>query len=371
MLREKDPEHPDRLKKLTFDEWGRTNNTCVRVDGEEFLFGHPPGTWIEMKARLEGATDGRPRDGLASSWQLPESEIRVTQEVEIVPGEQSRRLDTCLVRYTIENRDEQPHRVGLRFLLDTFIGANDGVPFTIPGASGLCDTLKQFDRASDVPDFIQALERDDPQNPGTVAYLQFRIGAQVESPNRVTLGGWPNGELRRFGYPGAQSQLTKWNVPFLSMKELDRLAQRINQHANFDSAVTMYWDEQPLEPGKKRLVGFTYGLGDVDTRESAGHLLLTVGGRLVRDGEFTLTALVHNPQPGERLTLSLPPGFATLEGAEEQDVPPVPVGAARPDSPVTWRIRAGNDGKYELAVHSNKGAKQKLPLTIHTRGVFD
>jgi hypothetical protein len=275
------------------------------------------------------------------------------------------------VRYTIENRDERPHRVGLRFLLDTFIGANDGVPFTIPGASGLCDTQKRFDRAADVPDFIQALERDDPQDPGTVAYLQFRIGEQVESPSRVTLGGWPNSELRQFGFREAKAQLTKWNVPFLSMKELDRLAQRINKRAAYDSAVTMYWDEQPLAPGKKRLVGFTYGLGNVDTRESAGHLLLTVGGRLVRDGEFTLTALVHNPQPGERLTLSLPPGFVTIEGAEEPDVPPVPVGAARPDSPVTWRIRAGNDGKYELAVHSNKGAKQKMPLTIHTRGVFD
>ncbi len=73
MLREKNPAHPDHLKKLTFDEWGRTNNTCLRVDGEEFLFGHPPGTWIEMKAKLEGETAGRPRDGLASSWQLPES----------------------------------------------------------------------------------------------------------------------------------------------------------------------------------------------------------------------------------------------------------------------------------------------------------
>jgi hypothetical protein len=371
MLREKDPEHPDRLKKLTFDEWGRTNNTCLRVDGEEFLFGHPPGTWIEMKAKLEGETAGRPRDGLASTWDLADARIRVTQEVEIVPGEQSRRLDTCLVRYTIENRDERPHRVGLRFLLDTFIGANDGVPFTIPGASGLCDTLKRFDRAADVPDFIQALERDDPQNPGTVAYLQFRIGKQVESPRRVTLGGWPNSELKQFGFRGAKAQLTKWNVPFISMKELDRLAQGIDKRAPYDSAVTMYWDEQPLEPEKKRVVGFTYGLGNVDTRESAGHLLLTVGGRLVRDGEFTLTALVHDPQPDERLTLSLPTGFATIEGAEEQDVPPVPAGAARPDSPVTWRIRAGNDGKYELAVQSNKGVKQKLPLTIHTRGVFD
>jgi hypothetical protein len=373
MLRAKDPEHPERLKKLTFDEWGRTNNTVVRVDGKDFLFGQPPGTWIKMKAPLEGETAGRPRDGLASSWWLADSHIQVTQEVEIVPGEQSRRLDTCLVRYLIENKDVRAHKVGIRFMLDTFIGANDGVPFLIPGETGLCDSLKKFDRPAAVPDFIQALEKDNPRNPGTVAYLQFHIGANIESPEKVTLGGWPNSELRQFGkkYKGAMSQLTEWDVPFLSMKELARLARGIGKHADRDSAVTMYWEERELPADKGRRVGFTYGLGNVDTSESEGHLLLTVGGRLVRNGEFTLTALVHKPQAGEKLTLKLPRGFSIVEGEAEQTVPPVPAGATRPDSPVTWRLRAGGDGKYELAVQSNKGAKQKLPLTIRTRGVFD
>ncbi len=155
------------------------------------------------------------------------------------------------------------------------------------------------------------------------------------------------------------------------MKELDRRARAIGKRTAYDSAVTMYWNEQPLEPGKTRTVGFTYGLGHVDTSESEGHLLLTVGGRLVRNGEFTLTAQVHNPAQDEKLTLTLPPGFEILEGSANQEVPPVPAGATRPDSPVTWRIRAGDDGKYELSVQSNKGAKQKLPLTIRTRGVFD
>jgi hypothetical protein len=372
MLREKDPKHPDRLKKLTFDDWGRTNNTCLRVDGKDYLFGDPPGKWVDMKGKLAGETAGRPREGLASSWLLPGSRIKVTQEVEIVAGEQSRRLDTCLVRYVIANTDMRPHRVGIRFLLDTFIGANDGVPFTIPGATGTCDSLMQFDRPTEVPDFIQALENDDPREPGTVAYLQFRLGKQIESPERVQLGGWPNQELRQFGYPEAKSQLTMWKVPFLSMKELDRRARAIGKRAAFDSAVTMYWNERELESDKTRTVGFTYGLGNVDTRESEGHLLLTVGGRLVRHGEFTLTAQVHNPAEDEKLTLTLPSGFSIVEGGAKQDVPAVPAGATRSDSTVTWRIRAGDDGRFELSVQSNKGAKQKLPLTIRTPlGVFD
>lgn len=366
MLRAQDPTHPGHLKKLTFDEHGRSNNTCLRVDGKESIFGQWPGVWIEMKGRLTGGGEGgRVRDGISSSWRLPDTNIAVRQEVEIVPGEQSRRLDTCLVRYFVTNKDTVAHQVGIRFMLDTFIGANDGVPFTIPGASGLCDTCKRFDSAAEVPDFIQALENDDLSNPGTVAYLQFRISKQIESPTRVLLGGWPNQKLRDIGIENAQAQLTGWDVPFLSMQE------RVGVQSVRDSAVTMYWDDRPLPPGHERGVGFTYGLGNVDTRESAGHLLLTVGGRLVRQGEFTLTALVHDPRPDERLTLTLPAGFSLLEGAADQAVPPVAAGAARPDSPVTWRLRAGEDGRYELMVQSSTGTRQKLPLVIRTRGVFD
>ncbi len=348
LLREQDPRDPNRPKKLIFQERGRSNNTCVRVDGKDSLFGEPPGTWIEMKRKLEGETAGRPRNGLASSWRMPRSRIQVRQEVEIVAGEQSRRLDTCLVRYTIENQDTRTHQVGLRFLLDTFIGANDGVPFTIPGAAGLCDTSMKFDRPTDVPDFIQALEKDDLLNPGTVALLQFRLGKQVESPSRVTLGGWPGNRVR-------------WEVPFVSMKE----------GAVPDSAVTMYWNEQPLEPERSRVVGFAYGLGNVGTRESEGHLGLIVGGPLVRNGEFTLVALVHKPQAGEKLTLILPAGFSMIEGSTEQKVPPLPPGARRAASPVTWRIRAAAEGDYELLVHSNKGARETRHLSIRSSGLLD
>jgi hypothetical protein len=387
MLGEKDPLHPDRLKKLTFDEWGRSNNTVLRVDGREYLFGEPnspgfsfdvrdpPGEWVEMKSKLQGETAGRPRNGLASSWLLPGRKIQATQEVEIVPGVQSRRLDTCLVRYTLDNRDTRPHGVGIRFMLDTFIGANDGVPFTIPGASGLCDTKAAFNGPEQVPDFIEALEKDDLRDPGTVAYLQFRLGGNVESPSRVLLGGWPNADLRKTGVRAARAQLTGWNVPFISIKERLTVEDKETGAKQIvpanDSAVTMYWSEQPLAPGQTRVVGFTYGLGNVDTRESSGHLLLTVGGRLVHHGEFTLTALVHDPQAGERLTLDVPPGFSIVEGEQEQTVPPVPPGASRLASPVTWRLRAGDDGTYELSVQSTTGAKQKLPVTIRTRGVFD
>jgi hypothetical protein len=368
-------DHPDQVKKLTFNENGLTNNTIIRLDGRQFIFRQNSGSWVELKSKLQGETDGRPRDGWASVWSLADDKLRVTQEVEIIPGTQSRRLDTCLVRYILENRDTRPHRVGIRFMLDTYIGENDGVPFIIPGASDLCDTKMAFDTPDRVPDFIQALENEDPSDPGTVAYLQFRIGKNIESPSRVLLSGWPNPELRELGVARVRGTWTGWEVPFISIKEriraVDRETRRREVFTTNDSAVTMYWNEQTLEPGKARVVGFSYGLGSVDTRESGGHLLLTVGGRLVPNVEFTLTALIHQPKPGETLTLDLPAGLEAEGQQPTQAVPPVPPGASRPDSPITWRLRAAKDGRYEIAVRSSTGATQKLPLMIRTRGVFD
>ena len=52
----------------------------------------------------------------------------------------------CLVYYTIRNKDTGKHKVGIRVLLDTFIGANDGVPFTIPGRKGFVKRRAEFAR---------------------------------------------------------------------------------------------------------------------------------------------------------------------------------------------------------------------------------
>ncbi len=326
----RESDRPEGGKRLMFEPLGRTNNVCVRIDNSDYLFGHDdvyaphpgqefertPGVsrWVDMRAELGKDADGRPREGARSVWEvvgLPRKpcRVQVTQTVEIVTGSQSRSLDTCIIRYTLHNRDARAHKVGLRFLLDTFIGENDGVPFTIPGKPGLCSTRQRFDTPSDVPDYIQALEKDNLLSPGTVAHLQFRIPGPLEAPTRVLLGGYPDGPLRQLNYRLANGWLTPWEVPFVNIRELVDHREKLKglpRDPEPDSAVTLYWDVKPLEPGQRREVGFAYGLGSFSSAEGEGKLLLTVGGRTVRDGEFTLTALRSAPVAGEKLTLILP-----------------------------------------------------------------
>ena len=274
-------------------------------------------------------------------------------------GEQSQLLDTCRVRYhrMREPRQPGPHQVGIRFLLDSYIGGNDGVPFTIPGESDLCDTMKDLpEQAKDkkLPDFLQALEKPDLAQPGTIAHVRLKL-ENLESPERVTLGAWPNEKLRVLDRQAA-GPATLWDVPLLSMKSFD-----LN-----DSAIAIYWKEEPLNAGAKREVGFEYGLYNLASQ--GDRLAATVDGAFRPDGELTVVAYVKRLRlrrtADETVTLTLPGSFKLLEGAESQAIPRLPKGAKSDNYPVTWKVKAGPTGKYEFTVKSSTGLSQTLPVEI-------
>jgi len=386
-------------KKLTRELQGETNNTVVRLDDvaptvdgrpagfqptDGLIFGDVPwrrkdgmgligldfaGRWKDGERDVAKGKGG----GRKSTWVYPDQNVEVTQIVEVVAGEQSRKLDTCLVRYVIKNNDTKTHRVGLRFMLDTFIGQNDGVPFTIPGEKELCADKKEFDRPQDVPDFVEALEKADLKNPGTVARVQFRLGERIEPPGRVTIGGWPDPVLATSGMDArCRQEKTFWAVPVLPINAIKSVKPDEKQG---DSCVVMYWDMKMIAKGGSREVGFAYGLGDVaaSDKDSAGRLGLSLSKNSIKPGdEFELVAYVGNPQRGEELTLELPPGFKLVGSEAAQPVPPVKHGAERNISPVTWKIKAGrDDGIHKLKVKSSAGPTQSKEVRIRSTSIFD
>jgi hypothetical protein len=345
------------VNRLTFDPWGRTNNTCLRFDGrDERLFGGDRGRWKDGVGQGWDDERGRHHDGNRSAWVCDDLKVEVTQLVELVRGEATGLLDTCRVRYQLENKDLRPHTVGLRFLLDTFIGGNDGVPFTIPGDSELCDTRKDLGAAlgKPVPDFLQALETANLARPGTVAHLRLRLEDLAETPERVTLAAWPNDRLRVLDRK-ALGPGTLWDVPLLSMKAMEP----------GDSAVVLYWKEQPLVAGARREVGFEYGLWSLASQ--GNRLAATVDG-VFRPGK-ALTVVAYVSQVGvegadETVTLTLPDGFKLLEGTATQPVPRAGQDVRSSNRPVTWRVEAGPAGKYQFTVKTATGGSQSVSVEI-------
>ena len=373
MVNQTDPNHPEQRKRLTFDEDGLSNNCCVRLNGQERLFGEQPfrvvgeparpmpGRWLEVAGDLGKDETGTPRQGKRSVWVFNVApQVEITQTVELVAGQESGQLDTCLVRYRIDNKDVRPHFAGLRFLLDTYIGANDGVPFLIPGQNQFCDTQQVMEGGS-VPQYIQACENQDLAHPGTIARLQPRLGGNIEAPGRVTLGAYPDPKLgERMGDSRCQQEKTMWEVPVYPIKTM----------APPDSAVAMYWDARPIAPGASREMGFTYGLGDVAAGEGGGKLGLSVGGSFTPGGEISVTAYVNNPIAGQSVTLHLPAGFQLADGEPTRAVPAPAPGAVSRMSPVSWKVKAGGAGDYIVQVDSSNGASQSKKVTIKTRSIF-
>jgi hypothetical protein len=342
MLKERDPANSDKFKRLTYEERGGSNNTCLKIDGLEFLFGQAPARWVKKEVKV--------RDyAWKSISDYPNEDIEVTQSVSLVPGDQTRLLDTCLIRYTIENRAKIAHKVGLRVMLDTFIGANDGVPFAIPGQPGFLDTMRRFTQ-KEIPDFVQALERPDLQNPGTVAHLGLKglqiPGMELEPIESMVIARWPgNSEIR-------------WDWPPTAMNE---------PPTNKDSCVTLYWAERMMPPGEKRDLAFTYGLNALSSSASGNaNLSLTAGGSFKPGGEFTVTAYVKNADPGQKVRLRLPPGLQLLPDQSEEQV----VDKAGDYAQLSWRVKAGEVGVYTLEALTNGGV-EKYQVAVKAGRLFD
>jgi serine/threonine protein kinase len=358
-------------KKLTFEPQGFTNNTVVKLDQGEYFFGDRPfldadrndldlgkpeawpGRWRDMKKALGKDAKGRERLGCRSEWYYDNEKVSVTQTVEIVLGPLSNQLDTCLVRYRLTNEDLDKHQVGIRFLLDTFVGTSDSAPFLIPGQSALCDTYLSLKTGDAVPDFLQAREFEDLTNPGTIAHIGLK-GAGLEQPGGVALGAWPNPELQHLDKRCLQEK-TGWSVPVLSMKQLTPP----------DSCVVMYWDPKELQPFESREVGFTYGLGKVWNSDGEGWLALTCGGSFTPGGSFTVVAYVSNPAGGETVTLTLPTGLELLGTTATQSVVLPPIGSSSRNSVVTWKVRASQSaGVYTLRATTSRGDVQTMSVQI-------
>jgi len=84
LLDESDPIDPEKRKKLTFDTFGASNNTCIRIGKDDSLFGQRPGNWASEKGRRLDLVEEIKGQKWKSVMDFPE-EIRVTQTIAFSP----------------------------------------------------------------------------------------------------------------------------------------------------------------------------------------------------------------------------------------------------------------------------------------------
>lgn len=275
------PDDPsDDNKKLTFHDLGETNNTRVMVDGQTPPFGSSAGSTVQPIIT-------NPDGSRVMVWEY--RGVRVSQTLRLVANDLSRRTDSLRVTYKLENVGQNTRDAGLRVMLDTLIGDNDGVPFLVPGRDGIVTSPLYLDGPR-VPDFIQALERGDLDRPGVVIDVGLRPGEGEERPGILTLAHWPGSD--------AEWEYST-STPFSN-----------------DTAVGLFYPAKPLAPGASRSMSFTYGLGTLSSTASRNaSLSLTTSGATRSGASFWLMALVKNPSQGQAVNLTLPAGLTPRKPA--------------------------------------------------------
>jgi hypothetical protein len=355
MTQERDPDNPQRFKRLTFDERGKSNNTIIKIDGYEYKFGEetPSNVWGGGRGgrwKQVAITRGG-RRAWESTMEFRTQKIEVIQHVEIVPG-QTGYLDTLLVYYRLHNKDVDKHKVGIRVMLDTFIGANDGVPFTIPGKKKFVDTKAEFS-GKEIPDYIEAIENpNDPQNPGTVARLCLRHftlpGINLEDMDKLRICRFPGNPNAGWG---------DWPVESMQPDNTDAKKDK------GDSCVVMYWPYKDLDPGETRHVAFTYGLGSL---EIGGRLALSVPSAVQPGSEFVVTAYIWDANKGDKVKLIVPAGLKLASGESAEKT--IEEGGTR--SQVFWRLRSGRSGEYTLQATTDTDKSKPKKVTVKPASIF-
>lgn len=310
--------------------------TLFHVDGQVMYPGNPPGQMKVQNQPLPKKKDGRPRSGSMSVYEI--GKLVITQEVEVVPTkaakpDQKRRLDSAMITYFVENKDDKPHKFGVRIFMDVFIVNNDGALFAAPTIPGkVLDGVEL--KGKTIPDYLQFLQQPDVKNPGFVAHMTYNFGKAFEMPDRIVL-------------TSLGAQIDQWNLAV--------------QQAGGDSAMGVFWEPKEIKAGAKRKIAYAYGQGIAPSPEGDGNVVLALGGSFEPGKLFTVSAHVLDPAPGQSLTLELPPGMERVEGKERQ---PVPIVTDDANSMVLWKARVLNTGTFNVRVHSSTGVTQGKIIAI-------
>jgi hypothetical protein len=323
-------------KRITFSPQGGSVQTLVKIDNQVIAFGDPAqGKFVELRKDLGKGPQGQRRIGNRTTFET--RKVRITQILEVIPSRQAknatggkRRLDVCRATYILENKDSQAHDVGIRMGHDIYVVDNDGAQFAAPTVPGKVLNGYML-KGKELPEYVKVLQRPDLKNPLYTSTFTFKMGTRIEGPDQVSL-------------TGLGACFGGWDIPAM---------------ASGDTAIGIFFSPKKINPGGKREVGYAYGEGLATNPDNEGKVGVAVAGSFEPNRQFTVTALVEDPVPGQTLTLELPDGMERLQGRAMQ---PVPSAADVGTSLVVWKARVLRPGTYSLNVRSSTGA-------VHTRNV--
>jgi hypothetical protein len=293
----------DDEKKLLFDKDNdpETSFTSFIIDGETYIYGNDYG-FLNMAG---GFTTIPENDGSVNTsiWEV--DDVIVMQTLVLVEDEDHPNIGNVKIRYEILNNSKVEKSIGSRILLDTMLGANDGAAVVL-GSTGETITQETVLVEEDIPSYWRC--SDDLFAPEVVSY-GFTKGWGNTAPDEMIIAHWSN------------ISETKWDYTVDSSLDF---TDENNTVGTADSAVALYWDEEPLSAGETRIIETYYGIGDISNYDSNSNYTasLITPSKLAVNGEkdgyeeekFTVSVEINNSYTDSEILTNVSAKLLTREG---------------------------------------------------------
>jgi hypothetical protein len=309
-----------------------TSYTTVLVDGQPYVFGGPTSRRAGAGVPTGSVVQAPQASGDQITCGVRIGDIEVTEQLGFARSPTTRVKDAARIAYQITNRGQSAHAVGLRVVLDTMLGANDAAPLR---AGDKAIAVATQLTGEEIPDYWQAF--DSISHPAVISQGTLRAPG-LTPPDRMQMVDW--GTLAD----------SPWEFPFPAGADFTRRGE-----AEQDTAVALYWNPAPLQPGESRTYATQYGVGGVSLSPAQLSLGLTAPAEVDYQYEgmrpFPVVAYVENSggfeSRGTTCTLELSKGLRLEQGETKTALGLLKPGETRQ---VSWRVAPTGEESGSLKI---------------------
>ncbi len=211
----------NRYEPLLYDQETRTTYATLMVDGKAFRLGDAP----EFRIAVSREASGKVRVEYRSSFCV------VRQLFSFVTSPGAPMADGVTIQYSIENVSKAESAIGLRVLLDTYVGEKSAAHFVAQGVGPLVS-----ERALS-GDYADSWVRGLGSAELSAANLQVLLGEPATRPDTLLAANWK------------RLNDSSWFFEANPSRNFTLLPYSIN-----DSALALYYEPAPVRPGSTRAV---------------------------------------------------------------------------------------------------------------------